>query len=208
MARRDPKAAEEAFFKAVQLDAKLVEPRVQLAELAINSNKLDVAITHGEAARQIDRKNLKGLVALGLAYQLKGDLAKARQTYEQALAVDPAFVAAANNLALLLSESEASLPQALRYAGVALKGAPNDPLIKDTVGWILYRAGRYSDAVNILEESAGVLPQSGEIPYHLGMAAQKSGDTTLAKKALEKAVASPSNFLGKDEARKALALLK
>jgi tetratricopeptide (TPR) repeat protein len=206
--RRDRNASEAAFLKATQLDPKLLEPRIQLAESAINSGKLDIAITHGEAARQIDPTNLKGLVALGLAYQMKGENPKARDAYLQALAVDSTFVAAANNLALLLAESEADVRDALRYAAVALKGAPRDPLIKDTAGWILYRAGRYQDAVTMLEESASILPEQPEVQYHLGMAAQKTGDNATAKKALEKAVASPANFRGKDEARKALALLK
>jgi uncharacterized protein HemY len=60
----------------------------------------------------------------------------------------------------------------------------------------------------MLEESASILPEQPEVQYHLGMAAQKTGDNATAKKALEKAVASPANFRGKDEARKALALLK
>ena len=52
------------------------------------------------------------------------------------------------------------------------------------------------------------LPDSPSVHYHLGMAAQQLGDTASARQALTKAVSSPANFTGKDEARKALAQLK
>jgi predicted Zn-dependent protease len=122
--------------------------------------------------------------------------------------VNPAYVPAANNLALLLSESNLSQREALRLASVALKGAPDDPQIKDTAGWVLFNAGQYNDAFKLLQESAKRIPSSPIIQFHLGMAAQKVGDTITAKAALGKALASPSNFRGKEDARKAFALLQ
>jgi Flp pilus assembly protein TadD len=177
-------------------------------ETAISRNKFDEAIAQGEAARKIDPKHTGALTALGLAYQLKGDVAMAREAYEQALAANANYVPAANNLALLLSESDLDQHAAGRYAAIALKGAPNDPQIKDTAGWILYRVGQYTEAFKLLSESALALPKNLEIQYHLGMAAQKVGDTATARQALRKAAESPANFRGKDEARKAVASLK
>jgi len=57
-------------------------------------------------------------------------------------------------------------------------------------------------------ESAAKLPENPEVQYHLGMAALKVGDTETAKKSLAAATAAPANFVGKAEARRALAQLK
>jgi len=78
----------------------------------------------------------------------------------------------------------------------------------DTVGWILYQRGEYERAFKNLTESARLLPQSPSVQYHLGMAAQKAGNTSLAREALERAVNSPAPFAEKEDARKALVLLK
>jgi Flp pilus assembly protein TadD len=78
----------------------------------------------------------------------------------------------------------------------------------DTVGWILFKRGEYQRAINTLTESARLLPESPGIQYHLGLAAQKAGNTALARESLEKAVNSTTPFAEKQDARKALLLLK
>lgn len=207
-ARNESEAAEAAFLKSAQLDPNLVDPHVQLANFYVARQKFDLAVAHGEQARELDSRNVAALVALGVAYQATGDVGKARQAYERALTVDPNSAAAANNLAYLFSEAQTNQADALRYALVALRIAPNDPHINDTAGWILYKAGRYAQALALLQESAKRLPSAPEVQYHFGMAAQKMGDTATARKALALAVGASINFPGKDDARKALALLR
>jgi len=50
----------------------------------------------------------------------------------------------------------------------ALAGAPDDPYITDSVGWALYKTGRYEDAVPYLEVAAQQLPDDSTINEHLG----------------------------------------
>ncbi|HEY6828250.1 MAG TPA: tetratricopeptide repeat protein [Gemmatimonadaceae bacterium] len=207
-ARKETGAAIAAFEKAAQLDPKLINPHGELASLYASTQKFDRAIAEGEIARKLDPRNVSVLLALGVAYQTTHDYQRAREAYEQALNADPSSVAAANNLAVLLSESSSDQTDALRYALNAIKAAPNDPNVKDTAGWILYKVGRYSDALSFLRESAQALPNSPNVQYHFGMAAQKTGDTSTARRALGNAVASTLEYPGKDDARKALALLK
>ena len=68
--------------------------------------------------------------------------------------------------------------------------------------------GIYLRALNLLRESAAKLPENFEVHYHLGMAAYKVGDLDTARRALAKAVASPSAFLGRDEAASVLSAIK
>ena len=76
------------------------------------------------------------------------------------------------------------------------------------MGWILYNRGVYQRAFTLLKESAAKLPENPEIQYHLGMAALKVGDTETAKKSLAAAAAASTDFVGKEEARQALAQLQ
>src|SRR5262249_706110 len=59
----------------------------------------------------------------------------------------------------------------------------------------------------LLQESAGKLPDSPEIQYHLGMTHYMLGEEGAARTALQKAVDLSADFPGKDEARKRLSLL-
>jgi Flp pilus assembly protein TadD len=91
---------------------------------------------------------------------------------------------------------------------MAKERAPDDPRVSDTLGWILYKRGIYQSALGYLKDSAAKLPNNPQVQYHLGMAYAQVGDKDNARKALTAATSAPSDFSGKDEARKTLAALK
>ena len=144
----------------------------------------------------------------GVIYERKGDFAKAQGAFQRALDVNPRFAPAANNLAYILLTQGGDKEKALQLAQMAKEASPDDPRVSDTLGWILYNRGVYQRALVLLKESAAKLPENPEVQYHLGMAALKVGDTETAKKSLAAAIATSTNFAGKDEARRALAQLK
>jgi len=207
-ARNDVPGAEAAFLKAAQLDPRLAEPHLRLADLYMNAGKYDDALPQALETLRLDPNNTRAMMVVGTVYQQKGDAAKAREAYQNLLKVSPRDAGAANNLAVLLSEQLDDLDGALKYATLAQQVAPNDPHVADTLGWILFRRRSFDDAAKLLRGSAERLPNSPSVHYHLGMVAQQLGDTAAARQALTKAVSSPTNFIGKDEARKALAQLK
>jgi Flp pilus assembly protein TadD len=131
----------------------------------------------------------------------------ARETYEKALAVEPLFAPAANNLAWLLTENGGDSDRALQLAQIAKESAPDDPRISDTLGWILFNRGVHQQALVLLRDSAAKLPDEPEVQYHLGMAYAKTGDNGSARKALTMAANSTRDFPGKDAARRALSQL-
>ena len=117
---------------------------------------------------------------------------------------------AANNLAWIHSEhgGEQAKDKALGLAQMAKQVAPDDPFVSCTLGWILYKRGVYQRALALLREGAVRLPDHPELQYHLGMAAVRTGDKDLARKALAFAAGSAAVFKGQDEARKTLAELR
>ena len=138
--------------------------------------------------------------------QLK-NFAAARDAYEKLLSVAPNSPLALNNLAVLYSEHLGQLDKAYDLAQKAREAVPNEPHIADTLGWILFKKGDYGNALRLLQESAGKLPDLPEIQFHVGMAHYMLGEEEPARLALQKAVDAAADFPGKDEARQRLALL-
>src|SRR4030095_1687308 len=133
---------------------------------------------------------------------------KAQGSYEKALAINPRFAPAANNLAYLLVERGSDTEKALQLAQTAKETAPDDPRISDTLGWILYQRGVYQRAATLLTESAAKLPDEPVVQSRLGLALVKVGDKDGARKAFTAALNSPASFAGKEDAKKALAEIR
>ena len=114
---------------------------------------------------------------------------------------------ALNNLAYITGEILGDYDKAFVLADRAHSLAPAEAGVTDTLGWILYHQGNYARALSLIEEAAEKVPEQAEIQYHLGMTRAKMGQDSLARIALEKAVASPASYRGKDQAKERLAQL-
>jgi tetratricopeptide (TPR) repeat protein len=199
--------AEEAYQEAIRLDPGHAEASVALASFYVAGGRLDQALPVIESALKTE-KSAAGYQLRGIIQQSKGDPQGARQSYEQALALNPRYAEAANNLAWLLSEKLGDNRKAFSIAETAYQSAPNDPHIADTFGWIVYRMGDVKRAVTLLTTSAEKLPNAPGIQYHLGMALLGTGDTTGARRALSRAVNSTAPFGDKEAAQRVLSALK
>jgi spermidine synthase len=123
--------------------------------------------------------------------------------YRAIIAKHPDHVLALNNLADILSET-GQLDEALALAEKAVAIAPQNGMILDTYGWILFKQKKNSVALDVLKKSASLLPDHPIILYHLGAAYHVAGNDNLAREHLEKALSISSNFKGADQARKLL----
>ena len=206
-ARGNRAGAEEAYQEAIRLDPGHAEASVALASFYVAGGRLDQALPVIESALKTE-KSASGYQLRGIIQQSKGDPQGARQSYEQALALNPRYVEAANNLAWLLSEKLGDNQTAFFIAERAHESAPNDPHIADTFGWIIYRMGDVKRAVTLLTASAEKLPSNPGIQYHLGMALLGTRDTSGARRALTRAATSTAPFGDKEAAQKVLAALK
>jgi len=206
-ARGNQAGAEEAYQEAIRLDPNHTEASVALANFYLTSGKLDQALALIESALKAE-KSATAYQVRGIIQQSKGDTQGARQSYEQALALNPRYAEAANNLAWLLSEKLGDNRKAFSIAETAYQSAPSDPHIADTFGWIVYRMGDAKRAVTLLTASAEKLPNVPGIQYHLGMALLGTSDTTGARRALARAVNSTAPFSDKEAAQRVLSGLR
>ncbi|HBC88808.1 MAG TPA: hypothetical protein DCZ94_17840 [Lentisphaeria bacterium] len=85
------------------------------------------------------------------------------------------------NLSFLWAEQGIKLDEALKFAMEAVAEKPNSGEALDTLGWILYKQGNYSGAVEQLEKALAVLPDEAIIRKHLSEAYLKLGEEEKAK---------------------------
>jgi tetratricopeptide (TPR) repeat protein len=205
LAQQDFTHAEADLLKAIDLDPKLEPAYGLLAQLYIASNRQEEAIAKLNAFVE-KNKAVPALMQLGMINERQKHFDAARDAYEKALSVAPNHPLALNNLAALYSERLGQLDKAYDLAKKA-KEAVNEPHIDDTLGWILFKKGDYSNALPLLQEAASKLPDRPEVQFHVGMAHYMVGEEGPARAALQKAVDAPADFPSKDEARQRLTLL-
>jgi putative PEP-CTERM system TPR-repeat lipoprotein len=205
-AQRDFTQAEADLLKAIELDAKLEPAYLLLAQLYVASNKQEQAIEKLSAFVE-KNKDIRALMQLALIQQSLKHYTEAAAAYETLITISPNFAPALNNLAELYSESPGKLDAAYDLAKKARGVAPSEPHMADTLGWILFKKGEYGDALPLLQESAGKLPDVPEIQFHVGMARYMLGQEEPARLALQKAADASTDFPGKNNARQRLALL-
>jgi tetratricopeptide (TPR) repeat protein len=208
LAQQDFTHAEPDLLKAIELDPKLQPAYQLLAQLYVASNRSEEAIAKLTAFVE-QNKGASAVPALMQLAMINAQLKRfdaTRDAFEKVLTVAPNFPLALNDLAVLYSERFGQLDKAYELAKKA-KEAVNEPHIDDTLGWILFKRGDYSNALPLLQESAGKLPDVPEVQFHLGMAYYMLGQDGAAQAALQKAVDAGADFPSKDEARRRLSLL-
>ena len=139
---------------------------------------------------------------------MRGDWAKAQESYRKSLELDSANPVAKNNLAWIYAEHGGNMDIALKLAEEAHQAKPDDPEICDTLGWIYLQKNTVSDAIQELRKSVSLVPSNPEYTYHLGVAYLRSGNKKKAKENLEESIHGGPNSPLAADARQMLASLK
>jgi putative PEP-CTERM system TPR-repeat lipoprotein len=128
------------------------------------------------------------IFALGSLQDRAGNKREALKLYQQVLQIDNNFTPALNNLAYLHAENYGDPEEGLKLAFQAFRNEPEQPVIMDTLGYLLLRNGRAQEAIPLLERAAGLLPESPTVLYHLGLAYKEAGEKEMAREALQRSL--------------------
>lgn len=162
---------------------------MQLGRIRLGMQQREKAAELFKKVLSLNSNNEEALTFLGMISSDQENFEKAREYYDLALAINPENVIVLNNLAYLYSnESPLDLERALQHAEKAIKIAPTNGPIADTLGWIYYKQGRYAEALVQLERARQIIPQFPEVYYHLGKTSLALKDSGKAKAAFEKAL--------------------
>lgn len=128
------------------------------------------------------------LYARGIVFEKQGDLDGALRAMHEVIAKNPENPGALNFVGFLWADRNERLGEAELLIRRALKSRPKDPYITDSLGWVLYRKGKYREALTALESAFASMPQESVIADHLGDVLVKLGRLTDAKTHYEKAL--------------------
>lgn len=138
-------------------------------------------------------ENTNLLYAHAIAAEKLNRLAIAERDLREVLRIDPDNVQALNALGYTLADRTNRYSEALGYIQRALTLAPKDPAIIDSMGWVQYRLGNYSEAITYLRQALE-LTQDSEVAAHLGEVLWAAGKKDEAIKVLKEALkAWPDN---------------
>ena len=137
-------------------------------------------------------------------YVLKGDSAQAEEWLQQVLDEFPDDVGASNDLGYLWADGDKHLRLALKMIRRAVKAEPENHAYRDSLGWVLYRLGRYREAKVELEAATVGGDSDGVILEHLAEVQWKLGETALALAGFKRAkqAMESQNDLDPDRAAK------
>jgi putative PEP-CTERM system TPR-repeat lipoprotein len=141
-------------------------------------------------------------MALAEGYLRAGRLTAARQQYERLLRTGGEDAGILNNLANIAAKQ--GDPVALEFAERAYRRAPDNALVRDTLGWLLVQQGEIDAGLKHLREARLRAPRHPEIRYHLAYALSKAGRKAEATEELEGVLAEYPAFEGVDDARRLL----
>jgi len=117
----------------------------------------------------------------GTIYEELGQWDKAEADFLKALELSPDQPVVLNYLGYSWVIRGENLEQALGMIRKAVELRPNDGNIVDSLGWALYKLGRYKEAVEQLERAVLLRPEVPEINEHLGDAYWRVGRILEAK---------------------------
>jgi len=106
--------------------------------------------------------------ARAISYERLGEWDKAEPDFRHALKLNPDHPQVLNYLGYSLVEQQIKLDEALEMIERAVAGQPNSGYIVDSLGWVLYRLGRYEEAVVHMERAVELEPIDPVVNDHLG----------------------------------------
>jgi Flp pilus assembly protein TadD len=107
--------------------------------------------------------------------------------YREAIAADPSYAKAYNDLGIALRETR-RYEEAARAFAAAVEKDPRNPYARNNLGLLLDAAGRTREAEALFEEAVRLQPNIPEAHNNLGMARAKLGDFAGAEEHFRRAL--------------------
>ena len=108
------------------------------------------------------------LYARAICYERQGQWDEAEADFRAALEINPDQPQVLNYLGYSLVEKRIKLDEALEMIERAVAASPDSGYIIDSLGWALYRLGRYEEAVPHMERAVELMAVDPVVNDHLG----------------------------------------
>jgi len=187
----------EARRKLASLETTEAEEQVQIilaeAQIMRDANQTQEAFEKLEAGLKKFPKNTSLLYDYAMAAEKLDKLVVMEAALKKIMEIEPNSQQAYNALGYSLADRNLRLEEAYKLIDNALKLAPNDAFIMDSMGWVQFRLGKLKEAEDWLRRSYEKR-QEAEVTAHLGEVLWVTGRQDEAKKIWREGVAKdPKN---------------
>jgi tetratricopeptide (TPR) repeat protein len=182
-AQKNTEAAEAELQKAIEIDDAYLPAYSAYASILVARGETGQAIEQYKKA--VEKKPSASVYTLiGMLEDARGGALEAEKNYRKALEISPDAPIPANNLAWLLAENNGNLDEALTLSQAVVKKSANNAGFYDTLGWVYFKKGLYSPAVEQLKKAVAIdaaeAAKIGQAPnaayrQRLGMALASAG---------------------------------
>lgn len=139
------------------------------------------AISHFQAARNLEPANPHVLASLGFAFQQNHRPKEAIPLYREVLKAQPNFAATKNNLAMALADSGGDLGEALQLAQSAVGLDGKNPVYADALGLIFLKRKEIGNAIQSFRSAVSRDPNRVAYRIHLAKALTQGGNKQGAR---------------------------
>lgn len=182
----------EAYLQKLNAASEMPEHREDLYEIGVNF--LVSEKDHQKAMEFIDKalaeypKSVAIRFSKGTLLEKSGDWKASIKVMEAIIKENPNESSALNFVGYLYADKDMELNKAEEYVRRALKERPNDPYILDSLGWVLFRKGKFEEAEQQLKYALTLKPDESIIANHIGDVLVKQGKLEEAIAYYEKAL--------------------
>lgn len=171
---------ENELLQAISLDENYLPAYAGLAAILVGRNEIEQAVSQFKTV-VAKKPSAAVYTMLGILEESRSNTAAAEEHYRKALSLDQNSPIAANNLAWLIAENQGNLDEALQLATVSVAKGPNVAGYYDTLGWVYFKKGLYSNAAKQVRKAIELAESSGKAvdPAYrerLGVILAASGD--------------------------------
>ncbi len=149
-------------------------PRVYsaLGDLQRQQEDYQAAIKAYDRALEYTESDSRGrwflLYARGISHERLDMWEQSEADFRAALVLSPDQPQVLNYLGYSLVEKQSNLDEALDMIQRAVAARPDSGYIVDSLGWVLYRLGRYDEAVGHMEQAVELMAVDPVVNDHLG----------------------------------------
>ena len=156
------------------------------AQILREANQVDAAVAQLEAADAEIPDVIEIKYELAMLYGRQGKIKDMERQLREVIALAPDHAHAYNALGYTLADANTRLNEAHDLIARALSLSPNDPFILDSMGWVKFRLGDLTAAVDYLKRAYTIRPEP-DIAAHLAEVLWRQGARDEAQQLLRQA---------------------
>jgi tetratricopeptide (TPR) repeat protein len=160
-AEKNIESAEAELKKAIEIDENYLPAYSAYASILVARNQTDEAVAQYQ--KVVEKKPSASIYTLiGILEEARNNSLEAEKNYRKALEILPDSPIAANNLAWLIAEAGGNLDEALTLSQATVKKSANNAGFYDTLGWVYFKKGLYSPAVEQFKKAVALDAKNGQ----------------------------------------------